>query len=269
MSAAAALALLAVAVAPTPAPGEPATAKLQGRVVCGQTESCAFPPDAVVRLRLLVVADPERPPRRVAEVSIPTNGRSLPLPFELAYDPASIDPHRRYLLRAGVVAGDRELFANRSPYPVLTHGSPDRLDVVVERAAGSRKSRTAASTVEPDLSGTWTLVALGEAARSPGAPNDSAPTLEFDRARHRLSGSTGCNRFFGTYSPGGPGRLKLDPAGMTLMACPDPIAAREKAFLDALRAADAYAIDGDSLELVQGGRAVARFTRSPAAASSE
>ena len=268
MSAAAALALVAATLAPTPVPGGPAAASLQGRVVC-QGE-CALPAGAVVRVRLLVVLDPERPPRRVAEVSIPTAGRPLPFPFELPYDPATIDPKRRYLVRASVVDSDHELFANRSAYPVLTHGAPGRLDVVVEPVGGSRKSRPAASTTpEPGLAGAWKLVALGDVPLASSGPSDDVPTLEFDAARRRLSGSTGCNRFFGTYTPDAPGRVKLDPAGMTRMACPDPVSEREKAFLDALRAADAYRIDGEALELLHDGRFVARFARSAAAPSSD
>jgi heat shock protein HslJ len=77
--------------------------------------------------------------------------------------------------------------------------------------------------------------------------------------KKRISGSTGCNRFLGTYAPGEGGALKLEPSGMTVAACPDDATAQEAAFLAALRATRAYRIEGAKLELFDRDRVLARF----------
>ena len=80
-----------------------------------------------------------------------------------------------------------------------------------------------------------------------------------------LSGSTGCNRFFGGFElvDGG---LLLTPGGMTMMACPEDVMRQEQALLEALKAATGYRITGERLELLEGdGQVLARFVSGPAA----
>ena len=51
----------------------------------------------------------------------------------------------------------------------------------------------------------------------------------------RISGSTGCNRLTGTYQLDGKA-LKFSPLAMTKMACPPPLDAQERAFIQAINA---------------------------------
>ncbi len=118
------------------------------------------------------------------------------------------------------------------------------------------------------LSGDWRLTAL------PGPPitvdaEGAAPTLAIDGAAKRISGSTGCNQFFGTAAVGSTSELSLDPSGMTRKACPDAVTALESAFLAALRGTTSYRIRGATLELRAGDRVLARFERRRAATPSD
>lgn len=60
----------------------------------------AIGPDSEVRVKLVDSADPNGRP--VSEVSVPTNGRQVPIPFELRYEPRDINRQRNYELHAEI-----------------------------------------------------------------------------------------------------------------------------------------------------------------------
>lgn len=72
------------------------------------------------------------------------------------------------------------------------------------------------------------------------------PTLEF--AADRISGTGGCNRFFGGYASNGD-QLTFSGVGSTEMACEQPVMAQESAFHAALGAVRSYRRDGETLVL--------------------
>ena len=237
----------------------PPAASVTGQVT--YRERSALPPDAVVRVRLEAAGEPERPPRRLSEVEVPAEGKQVPIPFTLSYDAAKILPNKRYQVRAWIRSGDQVLFASRASYPVITRGAPAKVEIVVEPAgSGARRPQRTHSPGGLDLSAsTWKVAAIGDTA-AVAATGSSAAEISFDRLQNRIAGSTGCNRFFGTYDAGEGSALKLSPSGMTLMACSGDTASQETAFLDALRATASYRISGRTLELLDGGgRVLARF----------
>lgn len=237
-----------------------ASPKITGTVV--YRERIALPPDAVVHVRLEAAGPPELPPKRIAEITVPTAGRQVPIAFELPYSASAVDPKKRHFVRATITSGDRTLFASRTPYPVLTKGAPSKVEILVQQS-GAGKPRPAAPPAGsfPLADSEWKLVALGQTPAA-AEPDARPATLAFEGANRRISGSTGCNRFMGTFAPGEGSALKLDPNGMTLMACPDRAMQQESAFLAALRSTTGYRVEGAKLELLDGERVVARFESS-------
>ena len=79
----------------------------------------------------------------------------------------------------------------------------------------------------------WKLLQLGsEAARV--TDNIPEPHLLLHPADQRTSGSTGCNRFSGSYELSGDS-LKVRPLTATLGACADPVMSRQESeFLRAI-----------------------------------
>lgn len=73
----------------------------------------------------------------------------------------------------------------------------------------------------------------------------SQPTLEF--ADGKVSGTSGCNLFFGDYTQEGAG-LKFDPIGSTQMYCAET-SDQESAFFDALDQVSAARKAGEGVEL--------------------
>jgi heat shock protein HslJ len=66
----------------------------------------------------------------------------------------------------------------------------------------------------------------------------------------KLSGSAGCNRYFGTYSTGSGDQLSLATnIGMTMMACAPPVSDQERQYLDLLATVAGFQWTDHSLQL--------------------
>ena len=100
-----------------------------------------------------------------------------------------------------------------------------------------------------ELTGSWQVVEIGGSPVAAGQPNRK-PHLVFS-TEGRASGSTGCNRFTGTYQCDGKS-LKFSHLAMTKMACPPPLDALERAFIQAMAATVAAQESGNTLELLDG-----------------
>lgn len=101
---------------------EPAKAAVTGEVTYFQR--IALPPDAVVTVRLQDVSRMDVAAVLIAEQVIETGGRQVPIPFELNYDPATIDDRMAYSVSARIEQGDKLLWINDTHHPVITRGAP-------------------------------------------------------------------------------------------------------------------------------------------------
>jgi uncharacterized lipoprotein YbaY len=95
----------------------------------------ALPPQAVVEVKLLDVSRADAPAITIAEQIIPTNGRQVPIPFSLSYDPETIEQRYRYAVQARILVNDRLLWISTTQYPVITQGNPTSIDILVEPVA--------------------------------------------------------------------------------------------------------------------------------------
>lgn len=119
---------------------------------------------------------------------------------------------------------------------------------------------TRAATGQAGLGGTaWVLEDLGGA----GVVERGRATLEFDEAG-RASGRGSCNRFSGPVTLSGDG-ISFGPLLSTKMACAeDALTAQEMRYLEALEAAERYAVEGATLRIYRTGDSVPlRFSRAP------
>lgn len=88
----------------------------------------------------------------------------------------------------------------------------------------------------------WVLVGYGDAGNPTVVEAGTVVTIAFG-ADGSLSGSAGCNSFFGSYSAADDGTLTIDePIGSTMMACEQGME-QEAVFLAALPTVTAFAID--------------------------
>ena len=110
-------------------------ASLNGTVT--YRERMMLRPDATITVRLQDVSRQDVPALLIAEQQIPAQGKSVPIPFSLEYDPARIDERYSYAVRAEIRGGDGELlWTTDTHHPVLTRGAPtDQVEILVVSAA--------------------------------------------------------------------------------------------------------------------------------------
>jgi heat shock protein HslJ len=130
-------------------------------------------------------------------------------------------------------------------------------------ACGTEKApasgETEAGTAAESPIGSWRLVSMGlsDSADSPVAGTEL--TLDW-MADGQVAGSSGCNRYFGTFERSETGTLSAGPFGSTRMACPPEVMSQESRFLEALEGASRFEIQGGGLVLLYDeGRARLRF----------
>ena len=226
----------------------------------------ALPPDAVVRLVIEDVSRADAPATSIAEEQVPTNGKQVPIPFDVKYDPAALNPAHRYQIRATISSGGKLLFTSTAAHPVLTQGAPEKhIDILLQQPQpeppGAKPSATS-------LTGThWTLTQLNGEAVTPGTGRSEA-WIELAADTKRLAGSGGCNRIMGSYELDG-STLRFRQVASTMMACPGDVMPREQAFLKALSATTSFRIRGSALFLRgEDNTVLARLTaQSPKAAT--
>jgi heat shock protein HslJ len=128
--------------------------------------------------------------------------------------------------------------------------------------AGCQANGQPAGPATP-LAGTeWTLVELN------GQPFKAieglrTPTLALDQTTHRAAGSSGINRYSGSFELDG-AHLKFGAMAGTRMAGPKAAMNYETDFLNAMSSVTAWRIDGSSLVLMNDTLPVARFTSAAA-----
>ncbi len=92
----------------------------------------ALPADSVIDVSLQDVSRADAPAEILASQTITTTGENVPIPFELTYDPAQVDPRFTYALRARITMDGELRWTSTEAYLVLTNGQPaSGVDVVV------------------------------------------------------------------------------------------------------------------------------------------
>jgi len=209
-------------------------------------ERIALAPDAVVHVTLEDVSRADAPSVRLGETTIRPEGRQVPIPFEIAYDPAKIVDSHTYAVRATIrdAAGALQ-WTSTQAYPVLTRGAGDRVDVAVQRTGAGASPRPAAARATGTLEGpTWVLESFEEGGGSRAVPEGVRITARFEDGM--VSGSSGCNRFHGPYRVEA-GKPTFGPLATTRMACPEPESSHESAFLAAMASATVVSVQGDRM----------------------
>jgi putative lipoprotein len=99
----------------------------------------ALPPNAAIDVRLEDVSRADAPAVIVAEKIFPTNGKQVPIPFQLPYSANDIQPSHRYQVRAQITVADELLFVTTNAYPVITGGAPSTVNMVLQPSIGGHR----------------------------------------------------------------------------------------------------------------------------------
>jgi len=89
----------------------------------------ALPTSAILSVTIIDVSRADAPSTVIAEQRVPTAGKQVPIPFDLAYDKAKIMERNRYAVRAEIRDGERLLFTTDTSVPVITQGNPRSVEI--------------------------------------------------------------------------------------------------------------------------------------------
>ena len=98
----------------------------------------ALPPDAVVTVRIEDVSLADAPAEVMGEQVIETEGKQVPIPFQVSYDADKIENNHTYGLRVRIEDGSGKLlFINDTSVPVITQGNPIQdVEIIVVPVGG-------------------------------------------------------------------------------------------------------------------------------------
>jgi len=99
----------------------------------------ALPPEAVVDVQLQDVTMPGAPAVKIAEETMKLGDRQVPVPFELKFDAAKIDPHRKYAIDAEIIVEGQTRLRGQVPYQIYDEGGYLREMRIVVKPVGGTK----------------------------------------------------------------------------------------------------------------------------------
>ena len=215
----------------------------------------AVPLDAAIAVRLEDASRQDAPAKVLSESIISPAGQETPIPFEVSYDPAEIDPSHTYQVRATLTANGTLLLTSTSAYRVLTHGAPSRAAIVLQKPGAIPVAGRSGTPLQET---NWRLTQLGGQPLVLADEGGNDPEIVLHGNQNKVSGSGGCKSIVGTYVLS-QNALKFTLADTTGFACSPRVIQQEKTFANALKATRSYRIHGDTLELLLESEVLATF----------
>lgn len=202
-------------------------------------ERIALPPEATLNVQLLDVSLADAPAKVIAEQQI-SGLNAAPIPFELHFDPSKLIANHTYALQARISAGDTLWFINdtRHNFDPEKFAGPYEIRVVNVRQNNNIQTPMTLENHE------W----LTEDIRGAGVVDIAQTTLSIS-TNGEVSGSGGCNRYFGKATITGES-LNFGTIGSTFMQCPPALMDQETKFLDVLKKTRQFSINNGKLYLL-------------------
>ena len=97
----------------------------------------ALPPSATIIVRLQDSSLADAAANVLAEAKITLGDRQVPVRFSLKYQSAKIDERHTYTVTARIVVDGQLRFISDRSYPVLTHGNPKQVDLILKQVPAS------------------------------------------------------------------------------------------------------------------------------------
>lgn len=113
----------------------------------------AMSPNAVLNVRIEDVSRADAKSQIIAESKEAFGNRQVPIGFSLQIPNNAIDPSRNYNLRATITDNGQLRFMTNRSYPVLTHGNPAKVDVILDAVTVSKSGISKSASEELFQSG--------------------------------------------------------------------------------------------------------------------
>jgi putative lipoprotein len=99
-------------------------------------ETTPLPADAVLDIRIVDVSPMTDAGAVLAERTMPSDGRQVPIPFAIGYDPDRAMSDRSYAVRMTIRGGGKALFVTESDSLVITKGHGREVHLILVPAGG-------------------------------------------------------------------------------------------------------------------------------------
>ncbi|RYZ78344.1 MAG: META domain-containing protein [Proteobacteria bacterium] len=134
------------------------------------------------------------------------------------------------------------------------------ITIAAASLAACHTSKQSASTTASVFGKTWKLVELNGARVQPGAQSAREPSMMLHDSDKRVSGSGGCNSYFGSYELQGDTGITFSKIGSTKMACASDVMQLERNLFDAFESVNGFRLVNDTLFLTKDNRSsLAKF----------
>jgi putative lipoprotein len=131
--------LLLVGCARSPlAPPATELGVLRGTV--SYSERIALPTDAVVEVTLSDISQQDVAAPVIGQTRLASEGRQIPLPFEIRYDQTRIEAKALYAVRATISSGGRMWFTTDTVHQVITQGHPTEVNLRLIEVGGTTQA---------------------------------------------------------------------------------------------------------------------------------
>ena len=97
-------------------------------------EKMMLPRHADLSITVVDTTD-QRESKVIMERVISTEGRQVPIPFEISLPKESISPERSYSAKAAILISGKVWFITKKLVPVLTRGNPCEVKIVLDRSS--------------------------------------------------------------------------------------------------------------------------------------
>ncbi len=225
----------------------------EGSAVTGSVvykERIALPDDATLSVQLQDTSLADALATVLGEVSYVTEGKQVPLPFAISYDPAEIEEGRTYSLSARITDAEGNLmFINDTAIHVITNGNPTTdIDVPVIPVGDTAlmpEEETESDPATKAIDKTWQWTGFSDPVNgSQESPQPERYELVLN-ADGTANIKADCNTVNTTYTLDG-SNIMINPLGATtLVACPPDSLADQ--YLQYLSFARIFFFDGDDM----------------------
>lgn len=194
----------------------------------------ALAPNAVIEVSLVGVSRADAPAITLASEKTVSNGRQVPLPFNLLYDAGQVDSRYTYAIQSQITVDGDLQFTTTTQFPVITNGSPTEGVEIQVNPVDQDQAATDTSALTNTV---WQLDQIqynNDTQIETTSPSDY--TIEF-MADGQLSIRADCNQVLGSFTEND-GSLSIDLGPTTLAACaPDSV---DFEYLQALQSVGTY-----------------------------
>ncbi|MFV0644714.1 MAG: META domain-containing protein [Sphingomonadaceae bacterium] len=194
------------------------------------------PAGAIATVFLQDISRADAPAQTLQSVRYDVGGHGVPFGYAIQVPTSRLQPNMRYAVRAEIRDAGGSLMWTTDTTVLI---DPAKVNQIMPTIMMVRAGAGTAQVTNPLVGDPWRVEYINGA----GVIDNSNTTLQFAQGG-RLSGSTGCNNYTGTYKVDG-NALEISPLAVTERACAPAIGDQQNRFLSFMSNVHSYKVHDD------------------------